>query len=246
MCRDLTGTTGKRWEPEEGNLGQKETTENGLRIVDISDPSTQDFEAAMAIYASSFPDGERVTADELRAGMLELAQSAYHHFWVVKSEDAVVGLAVFEYLAEHNLGYLGYIAVDAGQRGNGTGAWLFNRVRCQIVRDARDNGHTSPVGLCAEVERVEDATTEAERTMRARRIAFYCRLGGASLPIAYLVPPLKPDGAELRFNLLFFQTDVSVDFPDICQAQEIGLAVLEDVYGVGRDSKYGRFLQQEP
>jgi GNAT superfamily N-acetyltransferase len=226
-------------------LGTEEIIDRRLGVVDLPAASPQDIEAAIAIYNSSFPDAERLPADQLIAMVGEPAQSGPSHFWIMKAGEEVVGLTVFNYLTRHNIGYLGYIAVSASQRGKGAGAWLFQQTKRQITQDAREHGYSGPIGLAGEVERVEDATTEAEKSIRTRRLAFYRRLGGIPLPVVFLAPPLKPGDVRIKFHLVFFPTGTPAGFPDRSQAQEIGLAILEDVYGQGRDTEYGLFLIQQ-
>jgi len=93
--------------------------------------------------------------------------------------------------------FLRFLVVSPGQRGSGVGsaAWPL------LLRHVSSTGRLT---LCWDVEHPRQSGLSAEeRSLRARRVAFYQRLGATLLPLANYSNP-HGDGAEVPM-LLFAQ-----------------------------------------
>ena len=145
------------------------------------------------IYRGSFPACEQepeaviATSVRLKTGMA---------FRSVLS-GATIAMATTHLLRRAPAVFLVYLAVDAGQKGRGTGGNLLEFIHA----DARLSA-PGGLGLVWETERPEDAGDESERTVRERRLAFFQRHGAVVAARDYRQPAL--DGvAPVPMNLLF-------------------------------------------
>ena len=182
-----------------------------LHIVEISDPDDDMLLPWLDLYEVAFPPNERMLVSfylrllkEKRGGL-----QPDHHLLAVQREGVFVGLAHYVVIAEHNLAWLWMFAVTPEARNHGVGAAIY-----------RDVARRLPVGTTAvllEVKRPDLASSEEERHLAERRIAFYRRQGARllegvyyvqsvgphqpPLPMHVMLHPLQPLDAETAFQL---------------------------------------------
>lgn len=158
----------------------------------VSDPDRRQQAAVERIYRASFPPEERAPYEEL----LRAVREGRRELYLLQSETKVVGFASIAALTGGRVGYLEYFAVARALRNQGLGSQFLQRL-WQIFRERRF------AGFILEVE-PEDEGTEAERSLRARRIGFYQRNGTNLVSCApqYVMPRLDGQGT-LRMRLMW-------------------------------------------
>ncbi len=166
------------------------------------------------IYTDSFPPEERLGDWFFTQGIESRAREPrsgwpVYHLLVAEDEGRVAGFAAANYFANEgdgspiNLGFLVYLAVEAGGRSRGTGALLYTATRAQLALDARFLAWEL-TGMAFTVERPDAATNEEERSQRERRIAFYLRQGANLLAsVEYENPPLHEGDDPIPLHLMY-------------------------------------------
>jgi ribosomal protein S18 acetylase RimI-like enzyme len=129
-------------------------------IIDAATPA--DLDALIALYEAAFLASERKPSAVVRA----MASDPAYRVGVARQGGAVVGFAILFRFPGGGLALLEYMAVDPEHRAQGIGEALF--------RDAV-SGLDAGVTLTVEVE--ADAAPHPDQADRARRKAFYRRLG---------------------------------------------------------------------
>lgn len=120
-----------------------------------------------AIYDAHMP--EAFPPSELRPWKnMEMLESEGHYRAYALYEDDTLIAYAFLSSKDGRYALLDYYAVLSTRRGGGIGSRFFELLREEM--HALD-------GILLEVESVESATTEEERILRERRIAFYLRNG---------------------------------------------------------------------
>jgi GNAT superfamily N-acetyltransferase len=204
-----------------------------------------------AIYKEAFEPDERVPWAKLWRWHCQPSDEFQSVFWGLLAPapaqddrrlppaESVIGLLVFGYFAQPNLGYLMYLATRPDQRGRGYGAWLFTRGLAEIERMARSKHAAPPRAAFWETRWPGDAPTDAERDRRQRRIRFYQRLGGQALPLDYTCPPIAAGQPPVRFTVMAY-TYPSATAIERDLALEIALTGLIAANGATPDSLYVR------
>ena len=166
----------------------------GAAIHAVSGHDSPYLQTAVRLFRELFPEYERyVPFLEACAECRSPRYPATHnHLWVLERGNAAIGLRVFCYLPRRDLGYGIFIGVLPPYRSLGLGAWLVRQTIDQLASDAKVYRRPEPLGYCAEVERVGDAESAADRLTRQRRLAFHIRNGALLLPVDYLEPPMPP------------------------------------------------------
>jgi GNAT superfamily N-acetyltransferase len=161
------------------------------------------------IYECAFPESERKpTAD-----VLALSGRPDYRVDVARLGEAVAGFAVWFLPPDEPFALLEYLAVDERHRGRGLGAAL--------VRNGTGVGRT----VIAEVDAEDAACPE-----RARRVAFYRRLGfGRVAGLAYLLP-LRTAGLPPAMGLMVWRPDGAPPLRRAVLARWLGV-IYERVYG---------------
>jgi GNAT superfamily N-acetyltransferase len=132
---------------------------DGIRIVEIVDEREPLAETALELIAEAFPPHERQPLAELRSEIEEkrrelLLPFDFHLFVGVddKSEDApVVAAASGAYLAGINAGFISYLAVREGARGQGVGQEVRSALVEAFREDARRTGRDDLAWVLGEV-----------------------------------------------------------------------------------------------
>ena len=148
-----------------------------MRIQRIGEQDEAEFAGLVSVYEASLAAGERKSVDALRA-MLVRPQ---YVFLAAMNEARVIGFAIGIALIGSDAALLEYMAVDAEFRGRGVGAALFRAVV----------EWPAIAGRFVLVEVDSHREDSAEREERARRKAFYRRLGARELDgLGYIMPPV--------------------------------------------------------
>jgi GNAT superfamily N-acetyltransferase len=148
----------------------------------VTDPAAPEMDALLAIYEQAIPAAERKSESAVRA----MATSQDHVVEVAVDTSGVAGCSLL--YVGRGLSLLEYLAVDANRRGSGVGAALFQRA-----------ASVAPP-LLIEVE--SDREEVPDQALRARRIAFYRRLGCRRLDGLSFVLPLPGAEPALLLDLL--------------------------------------------
>lgn len=180
-------------------------------VVSEQDPALND---AVHLYEASFPASERINPNVFRRIVKNRAAGGEArdrsvHLLIAKHEDDVIGMAYCLYFEQDpqgdplHLGYLLYLAVDERCRGLGIGARFYRALTATLQTDAIYRGGEL-AGIIYEVERPELASSEADRKLRQRRIAFYERLGAHILQgIDYVQPAVNEDQDPVPLYLMY-------------------------------------------
>ena len=112
-----------------------------------------------------FPDNER---KPLRSILALHDRGLYPTYGLFEGETLLAYAFFVAGEGEGRIPLLDYFAVTEGHRDGGYGS--------VFLRELRQSG-TGYTGMLLEVERVSTARTEAERTIRERRVRFYRRAG---------------------------------------------------------------------
>jgi ribosomal protein S18 acetylase RimI-like enzyme len=186
---------------------------SGFHILD--DPRDPRFEPLIVLYEAAIPARERKPEEAVRA----MATSPVHRVGILAEGSALLGFFLL-YVGE-SLALLEYLAVHAQRRSAGLGASLYAHARA------------SAAGLPLLVEVDSDREAAPDRALRARRIAFYRRLGCRRLKGLDFILPLPGDGAPPELDLLVDGVEgrrVDAD----CAALWLG-EIYVGVYGCGGD-----------
>lgn len=160
------------------------------RLGEFDAPDRQSF---VSIYEAAFPADERVDEPTLFASV----RTGERLVWAAHVDGVLAGFAVVLDLGPIDVALLEFIAVDPDRRSGGIGSRLLHTMQADL-RATRPDLST----LVFEVEPPEDATDEASRQQRDRRVAFYLANHATRLDTAgaYRVP--SATGPEtLRFEL---------------------------------------------
>lgn len=188
-------------------------------VVSTQDPA---LEQGIHLYQSSFPASECIHPDTFRKALQSRAEGREQrektaHFLTALLDGEVVGMAYCRYFESTpegeplHLGYLLYLAVNEHCRGLGIGAHFYRSLSSALQTDALYRGGELS-GIIYEVERPELAGSEAERTIRQRRIAFYERLGAHILQgIDYVQPAVSDTQSSVPLYLMYHP--LTRDFP---------------------------------
>jgi ribosomal protein S18 acetylase RimI-like enzyme len=156
----------------------------GVALAEISDPNDPRLTALIALYEASIPERERKPV----AAVAAMTRSPVHRVLVACDDDAVIGFLLLYVGA--GLALLEYLATAEHVRGQGLGGFLY--------RQARAAAGARP--LIVEVE--SDREPGPDRALRARRIAFYRRLGCRRARDFDFILPLEGVGPPPLLDLL--------------------------------------------
>ena len=145
----------------------------------VTSPSSYEAQESMLLCRNEF----ELSHYEARGIVARLLNPAIispnrFHYIVAKNDDQIVGLAIFYFLSEVNLGYLEYITVKPEYRGHGVGRRIYEKV---IETLKQDSQHLS--GIIFEVRNIS-------RDLKARK-EFFLRIG--AIPIDLSFYPLREE-----------------------------------------------------
>lgn len=208
--------------------------------VPASEATASQIDAALRVYQSSFSRSERLDSAAIRDYLSQLGnqEKLVNHFWVIEQGYNVVGIAVFSYVKLRRLGYIRYMAVAEEYRSQGIGSEIFDKIVCQIRRDAREHSSCAPVGLCWEVERVDEEASNSDSAVK--RVRFYERQGGRVLKVRnYVSPPAFGGGPKLPYWLMFLPLSGEILGLDESQiTKDVVEGILIDVWQCVPNNQY--------
>ncbi len=172
------------------------------QLILLTHPGAPEVAAVRGLYDTTFADDERVPWERLWPWYVTPDDNFRAVFWAATLAEEVVGLAFFGYFRRQNLGYLTYLAIRPGLRGQGLGGWLCGRVFEAVRQMAQAARGADPRLIFWEARRPEDAADAAEAELRRRRIAFYERQDARALPIAYTCPPIAAGQPAVAFTVM--------------------------------------------
>jgi GNAT superfamily N-acetyltransferase len=190
---------------------------------------------ARTIYEAAFDDFERVPFGSLLNWLASGENKMAGVLGAFLAGSQVVGMGSAVYFPSKRIGYLPYLAVKAGLRGQGYGREMTLRLlewirQCGLERD----GVETRLAFW-DVRDPADAPDEVERVQRHRRIRFYERLGAKALPIPYTFPPVA-EGQPYVHSLLMgrsFQAGVPLTRAD---ALDIAVLAIQTLSGNSPES----------
>ena len=164
-----------------------------MHIVDIVGLAPAQMDAVTAIYLEAFGVPWEMPAAKLPDFARQRASdSVVGRALALLDGDAVVGFALCDHLAESNLLHLKYLAVDPARRSQGSGARLLHAVAAAGETIAQAAGKNGCRGVLIEIEIPDSPPSDADRSLRTRRIAFYERHGALITGVPYPRPPWAP------------------------------------------------------
>ncbi|MGH9322028.1 MAG: GNAT family N-acetyltransferase [Vicinamibacteria bacterium] len=141
------------------------------------------FHASYALYRRVFPKDEQMPKryfyEHLTEERLGLSRPFHFHYFVASRGDRVLGFGCCTYLALVNMGFIDYLAVDSGAKGQGVGTLLRGRLVEVLREDARKDELDDLTAVLGETR---------EDSPWLRRLMSQ---GAFALDIDYLQPPLE-------------------------------------------------------
>lgn len=117
-----------------------------------------------------------------------------------------------------------HVGLRSDLRGRGWGGPLLTE-----GVEAITQGRTEVKGTILEVEREEDASSQEERSVRQRRLAFFAKIGAVRLTSTYIQAPVRPGCPPVPLNLLWLPRAAGPLDPGLLIKEFYGVAfALED------------------
>jgi len=160
------------------------------------------------LYDSAFPSAER----EQRSVILETLRRGDGVVVRARQNNSTIGMAFAHMLRHPPVLFMVYLAVAPEFRSRNIGAALFEKLWEEGRRRYSDEGLKAE-GMVWEVDIPGRATSELGLRQSRRRIAFFERLGGRLLSVAYFQPPV--DGITPVPMRLMFRPAPGRCLPDV-------------------------------
>jgi GNAT superfamily N-acetyltransferase len=165
-----------------------------VTLEELKSADGEPFRQLFAIYAASITPGEQKPEDWLRA----MIAAPEYRVWIVQDAGRVLGFSILFVPPAEGFALLEYMAVAPEKRGHGFGGELFRRT---VEHAVTPQGSGLPVLL--EVD--SDREASSDRTLRARRIRFYRRLGCVKIKGLQYLMPLRAVGPVPEMDLLLYR-----------------------------------------
>lgn len=173
-----------------------------FRIIEITNPYSAEFSAAVKLYNETFPVSEKGKVSKminwLRKGSTE--DSCYHIISAVAQgkRHQTIGFAAFHFLANIDSVFLGYLAVAKGSRRKGVGTKLLKATRIILSTESSRRGMTKPVGIFTELEKEDEGQPETYE-----RFKFWEQQNVIPLKLDWQYPPLYRGNIPAKMYLAF-------------------------------------------
>jgi len=167
------------------------------------------------IYGKSFPAAEKEPREIIEKSVRLKTGMAFRSVF----SGTTVAMATAHILRKVPALFLVYLAVDAGHKGRGTGGGLL-----EFIYENGALAIPGSLGMVWETERPEDAASEAERTVRERRLGFFRRHGAAIIARNYRQPALE-GVSPMPMNILFRPAK-----PELNAGPELTQALIRSIY----------------
>lgn len=167
-------------------------------IYAITAPDGPDMGRLYDVFLRIFPHRRADAAIlPLYTGPIETPSATLiNHAWLVEIDQQVVGLRLFSYLPQRNIGHGAFVGLLPQARGLGLASWLVRCTLRQLTLDAEAMQLPQPLGYCAEVERVSDAHTTSDLRQRIASQHFHETNGALHLPVEYQEPTVPIGSTE--------------------------------------------------
>ncbi len=183
------------------------------RISSSSDPMAEE---ALDLLEFLFPPEELEPREAIEA---EFDGSPFET-WIFEDEDEFLGGVVRGRVSpDGSWAWVVHVGLRPDLRGEGWGSQLL-----LAGIEALCSPHPGCKGTLLEVERLEDATSEEERVIRAGRLRFFEKLGAKKISSTYIQDAVREETGPVPLNLLWLARG-NEDMPDF-----VGL--IEDFYSV--------------
>jgi GNAT superfamily N-acetyltransferase len=154
-----------------------------IKIEKVDSVRSPLFNASFALYRRVFPKDEQMPKryfyEHLVEEKLGLSRPFHFHYFVGIKGDRVLGFGCCTYLALVNMGFIDYLAVDSGAKGQGVGTVLREKLVEVLREDARKHELEDLTAVLGETR---------EESPWLRRLQSQ---GAFALDIDYLQPPLE-------------------------------------------------------
>jgi hypothetical protein len=170
------------------------------------------------LYESSFPADERHPVDDLRK--LITGGTVILHRTTNKAGELLC-FSIVNVMSDFSL--LAYIATDSTKRSTGVGSKHMKK----LIEELK-TAHPTHVGMFLEIESTKEAGLDADtHKARARRLAFYQRLGAKRMHKSYLMPSYgtAQGTAEARQGELLW-----VEFTASCITEATLPRIIEEIF----------------
>jgi GNAT superfamily N-acetyltransferase len=164
------------------------------RVIEILDERTPEAVAAMDLIRASFSSRDRHSLDELRSEVEEkrrglLSAYDYHLLAALDEGGTVAGAASGAYLEGVNAGFIMYLAVRPGDRGQGIAQQLRAALVEKLRTNAREYGYPDLNWVLGEVR------------SGSRWLGRLLKRGAIAFDFDYYHPGMAPAGDEQPFTL---------------------------------------------
>jgi GNAT superfamily N-acetyltransferase len=227
-----------------------ESGPNGSIIREVIGSESRYLPAAVGVFRAIFPSYEHYVP-YIYACALQTSYNhpgTFDHVWLVEQNGTAIGLRIFRYVPDRDFGFDAFIGLLPDYQNQGIGTWLIQETLKQLCADAVQFGHPEPSGCVAEVEPIQLARTEAQRTTNEARVSFYRKQGGFLLDVDYIEPPMirqvdyiteaQLTGIQPKPKQLVFYpvgTQLSLTYDELVQVLD---GIYLDVYRLEPDSWY--------
>ena len=179
---------------------------SNLRVNEVSQINDSLFQEAYRIYDQAFPPEEKISSASFTRILESKKQGRDRHIIVASNNELVIGMAVFSYLQQYNIGFIAYIVIrpEAANRGNGSS--LYKSILAILTSDAKRQGELGPDAVFSEVEKSELAETAAQEQINLRRISFFKSVGCQIINSKYFQPSLGDGLPSVEMNLMVHLT----------------------------------------
>jgi GNAT superfamily N-acetyltransferase len=191
--------SGVQFQTVEGTL--TENNDQDMDWVEIDHMGHPLINQVRLIYENSFEESER---REFHAFVSRYSERTVQHagyLYALVHEEQVVGITAFTVFARTAMIHLSIIATHRERRGQGFGASLLALTMNVGQQWLAERGHPC-AGMVWEVERIAAASTETERAIRQKRVAFYEKAGGQIIG-DFILPPLRPGQPALDLTVMY-------------------------------------------
>lgn len=178
-----------------------------LPVSEITDPYSQEFSEAYALYEQTFPEGERETLASVRQWILrrrdgDLRPDDYHLVVARFPDGNLAGLASFHYLHAVKSGFLGYLVVARSLRSMGIGSALFAHVQRSVAEHVTQAGGKWARGIYMELDK-----QDADIPETYSRLRFWRRHGTFLLDVEWRYPALHDGQPPAAMHLAYCPLD---------------------------------------
>jgi ribosomal protein S18 acetylase RimI-like enzyme len=173
-------------------------------IKEISEKDAKYLLQVIRLYEQTFEHEVREPF-ALFAKSLHLAKDAFPHAFhllVVVAKDQVIGFVSGHYLADVNVGFVVYLAIDPSWQSHGIGAQLLASLEQKFEQDARLASYDGLSAIVLETEREDEAKSAIEVKQAHRRQHFFRRQGfDRRDDVKYHQPPLHVGDKDVPLHL---------------------------------------------